>query len=79
MSNFKPPLKTLLKGWMKLVAVFNNSLIFVFLLVIWILIVTPTALIRKLFQTIKGQQMKKPDSFFKKPLSLDSEHFTRPF
>ena len=78
MSNLKPLLKRLLKRWIKIVAVFNNALIFVLLLVIWIFILTPTAFLRKLFQIIKPAK-EQPKSWLKKSISLDPKHFIKPF
>ena len=79
MPNFKPTLKILLNSWMKFTGLWNKTVIFILLLVIYFLILTPTALIRRLFQILKNRQIKKADSFLKKSINLDSEHFTKPF
>ena len=79
MSKLKYLLKILLKAWLKFAKLWNNTMIIVLLLVIWLFILTPTALIRRFFQTIKNKSATEPDSFLKKSEKLDSEHFIRPF
>ena len=75
----KSLLQKLLKNWIKWMSLINKALISIWLLIIWIVILTPTALLRKLFQALKKQQKNKSDSFLKRSTSLDPKHFTRPF
>lgn len=79
MSKFKPILKILLKAWMKFVFLWNKTVIFTFILIIWFFILTPTAFVRRLFRRIKSLWNNKKDSFLKKSQSLSVENFTRPF
>ena len=65
------------KGWMKGVHVWNQTVILVFLFVIWWLFLTPTAFLWRLFKNRSSHG--KEESFLKKSSPLFPGHFKRPF
>ena len=71
-------LKSLKKAWLRFVTVWNRTVIFCLLFVIWFLVLSPTAVIRRLFQKMFYSR-KEGKSFLKKSSSLASDHFKNPF
>ena len=67
------------KIWFKYVSLWNKGVIFIVLCIIWLLILTPTAIIRRFFQKIFYEKQKKQTSFLKKSSAISSNHFTQPF
>ena len=77
-------LRTLKSGWIKGARAWNQTVIFLFLLIIWVLFLTPTKYARRLFQAVffpfrANQKRRERNSFFKKPAPLSADHFSRPF
>ena len=67
------------KYWLKFVTLWNNTVIYCFLLVIWFLVLTPTAIIRRFFLKIFYYKKKNSKSFLKKSPTVLPEHFKNPF
>lgn len=67
------------KVYIKYVKLWNQFVIQAFLILIWLFILTPTALIRRMVQNLFSAKSKKPESFFKKSAKIDPDHFLRPF
>jgi len=72
-------LKHFKKTWIKYVKIWNEFVIQAFLIIIWVFILTPTALIRRVFLKLFSSQPKKLETFFKKSDTLNDDHFLRPF
>ena len=70
---------SLKKGWMKGVHAWNQTVILVFLFLIWWLLLTPTAFLWRLFNRGGLLRGKKRESFLKKSPPLLPDHFKRPF
>ena len=71
--------KVIKKSWFKCVALWNNTVIFCLLLIIWLLVLTPTAIVKKLFQKKFQLKEKNKNSFLKKSTSVLPDHFKQPF
>ena len=72
-------MNTFKKLWIKYVSLWNKGVIYIVLVIIWFLILTPTALIRKIFQRLFFLKQKEQNSFLKKSTQLSLSHFTKPF
>jgi len=74
-------MKNLKKGWKRYVKLYNGFVIQSFLILIWFLILSPTALLKKAFQKIffSSSHSNKNKSFFKKSDKIEPDHFLRPF
>ena len=68
---------SLKRGWMKGVHAWNQTVILVFLFLIWWLLLTPMAFLWRLFK--RGASPEKRKSFLKKSYPLLPDHFKRPF
>ena len=65
--------------WMTYIKLWNQFVIQTFLILIWFLILTPTALLRRSFQKLFSSKPKKSETFFKKSDKIDPDHFLRSF
>ena len=66
------------RGWMKGVHAWNQTVILIFLFLIWWLLLTPTALLWRFFRRGPSRG-EKGESVLKKSPSLLPDHFKRPF
>ena len=69
---------TLKNTWIKYVTIYNKTVITCLLTLVWFLVLTPTAIIRRFFLIIFTPKKKK-DSFLIKTPPLSSNHFKNPF
>lgn len=66
------------RGWMKGVHAWNQTVILLFLFLIWWLLLTPTALLWRFFKRDSSHE-EKGESVLKKSPPLLPDHFKRPF
>ena len=72
-------IKSIKKIWIKYVKIWNHFVIQLVLIMIWFLVLTPTALLKRSFKRIFTSKQKAQKSFFKKSTALNSDHFLMPF
>ena len=67
------------KYWLKFVSLWNGTVMYCLLLAIWFLVLTPTAIIRRLFLRVFYYKRKDSKSFLKKSPAILPDHFKNPF
>ena len=72
-------IKFIKNNWIKYVKLWNQTVIQLVLIMIWFLVLTPTALLKRGFQRIFISKQKPRKSFLKKSTPLNSDHFLMPF
>ena len=67
-------------AWMKFAEAWNRTAIFIFLLLIYVFILTPTKYVRGIFRFLRPRRKSwRKNSFFQKPEPIERDHFLRPF
>ena len=73
------PKRTLKRLWFKYVAVWNRIVISTALFIVWLFVLTPTALIRRFLKKTMPVKSSRDTSFLKKSPPVSSDHWTQPF
>ena len=72
-------LKSVKKIWLEFVALWNRTVVFCLLVLIWFLVLTPTAIVRRYLQRMFSSKQTKKTSFLKKSFPISPNHFKTPF